>query len=68
MYEVSVNTNCACNSIVCIQAWEYANGNKGISLYFFLISVTFTCAVSKLMFNSGKFCDSTADHNQVKEK
>ena len=30
MYEVSVNTNCACNSIVHIQACQYKNGNKGM--------------------------------------
>ena len=80
MYEVSANTNCAYNSIVHIQACEYTNGNKGIyiiyvceymngnkGIYIFSISITFSCAVSSLMFPSSKLCDSTVDHNQVKE-
>ena len=30
--------------------------------------LTFTCAVSKLMFNSGEFCYSAADDSRVKQK
>ena len=41
MYQASVNTTCAYNNIVRIQAWM--NENKGI--YIFSMSITFTCAV-----------------------
>ena len=65
MYAARANTNCAYNGIVRILACEYKNGNKG---YFFSICITFKCAVSNLMFNSGEFCDSSADGNRVKQK
>ena len=67
MYEANVNTNCAYTSIVRIQACKYSNGNKGV-FFFSSVSFTFTCIVSNVMFNSGVFCDSAADHNRVKEK
>ena len=67
IYEACVNTNSSTyNSIRGIQACKYNNRNKGIYSSFF--SITFTCAVLNFMFNSGKFCDSAADHNRVKEK
>ena len=65
MFKASVNTNCTYDSTGQIQACESKNGNKGICI--FSISITYTCAVSNLMFNSGECCDSTADHNQAKE-
>ena len=55
MYAARANTNCAYNGIVRILACEYKNGNKG---FFFSICITFRCAISNLMFNSGEFCDS----------
>ena len=71
MYEASVNTDSAYNSIVGIQACEKKNENERICcwfffLFFFHFIITFACAVSNLMFNSGEFCDSAADHNRVK--
>ena len=60
MYEASGNFNCAYNSTVCIQTCEYKNGSKGV--YIFSVSITFSCAVSNLMFPSGEYCHSAADH------
>ena len=69
MYEARVNTYCAYDSMVRIEACECRSrtGNKGIHI-FFSISITFIYAVSSLMFNSGEFCDSAADDNRVKQK
>ena len=61
MFEARVKTNCAYNSIVCMQACKFKN-EKNI----FSNSVAFTYIVSNLMFTSGKFCNSAADHIQVK--
>ena len=58
VYEASVNTNWAYNSIGRIRACEYKNRNKGFKKK--KNSITFTCAVWNLTFNSGEFCDSTA--------
>ena len=66
MYEASVNTNCAYNSIWWIQACEYKNGNKGFFFFQFLLHLPVLFRI--LMFNSGEFCYSAADRNQVKEK
>ena len=65
MYEARVNTNCAYN-MVHIQACECKDGNKVV--VFFSVCIPLTFAVSNLMFNSGEFCDSAAEHNRVKEK
>ena len=65
IYEASVNTVCAYDNSVRVQVCKYKNGNKGIKKS---ISITFTCAVSNLMFSSSEFCDRAADHNRVKEK
>ena len=61
-YEESVNTNSADNSIGEPRHASLRMEKKKCS-----ISMTFTCAISNLMFNSGEFCDSATDHNRVKE-
>ena len=64
MQEAKVNTNCACNTIMHIQACEYRNGNKGFFFSLYYISR----AVSNLISNISEFCDSVADDNRVKQK
>ena len=65
MYEASVNTDRTYSSMGWTQACEHENGNKRFFSQFLLhVPVRFRI----LMFNSGEFCDSAADHNRVKVK
>ena len=52
-------SSCCCNVCIRMEIKEYI---------FFSVSITFTCAVSNLMFDSGMFCDSAAGLGQVKEE
>ena len=63
MYNSTVNIKYAYNSTVHTQACEYKNGNNRIFFKFLL-----HFAISHLMFSSGKFSNSKADHNWVTEK